>query len=75
MQPVAISKMLSNVALHPYMKTQRNDINFSCVGLNLHSVSPSVVSQEMDLFLEFRSTTTVHFHPYFLPRSSSKNFG
>ena len=34
----------------------------SCVDLNSQSVSPSVVSQRMDLCLEFRSTTTVRSH-------------
>ena len=36
----------------------------SCVTVNSQSVASSVVSQRMDLCLEFRSTTTVRYHQY-----------
>ena len=39
----------------------------SCADPNSQNVVPSTVSQRMDLYLEFRSTTKVHPHRYILP--------
>ena len=44
----------------------------SCADLNSQSVVPSTVSQGMDLCLEFRSITKVHFHQK--KKNSSNNF-
>ena len=47
----------------------------SCVDLHSQSFSPSVVTQRMNLCLEFRSTTTVHSHQQILTTNSeSTNF-
>ena len=63
MQPVTISKVLSHVALHHHMKTFDEVTSISSsVDLNSQSVVPIIVSQLMDLNLEFRSTTNVHSH-------------
>ena len=54
MEPVAISKMMSHVAMHHDMKDLHQVTSISSrVDLNSQSVAPSIVSQRMDLCWEF----------------------
>ena len=70
-QPITISKVLSQIALHHHMKTFHEVTSISsCADLNSQSVFPSTVSQRMDLCLEFRSTTTVCSYKQIAPANS-----